>query len=202
MQGEKGYLDLLKTVLEKGDKRTDRTNTGTISIFAPLPLKFDLSNCEIKQDGTMEIKDFPLLTTKRVPWKSCIKELLWFLSGSTDATLLQKQGVKIWDGNTSREFLDKVGMQHWPEGSLGYGYGHQWRSFGGTMDPKTGETLIKGVDQVQNCVDLIRNNPTSRRILFSAWNPLQMNETALPPCHILAQFYVESDRLHCQMYQR
>lgn len=175
---EQEYLNQLRYILENGEKRIDRTGTGTLSIFAPNVIKYDLS------------QGFPLFTTKRVAWKSCLKELLWFISGDTDAKTLQKQNVKIWNGNTSREYLDSIGLNHFPEGSLGYGYGFQWRNYNGEMDLHTGIVTKKGIDQLQNCIELIRNNPTSRRIYMTAWNPSQLNMMALPPCHLSVQFYV------------
>lgn len=188
---EEGYLNGLSFILENGENRTDRTGTGTLSVFAPNNIKYDLS------------ETFPLFTTKRIAWKTCIKELLWFISGDTNAKTLQKQGVKIWDGNTSRNFLDSQGLNHFPEGSLGYGYGFQWRNFNGEMDLHTNEITKKGIDQLQNCIDLIRNNPSSRRIYMTAWNPAQLHMMALPPCHVSIQFYVRNNKyLDSCMYQR
>jgi thymidylate synthase len=118
--------------------------------------------------------------------KGIIEELLFFLRGETDTKKLEAVGVNIWKGNTSREFLDNKGLNYLPEGSLGKGYGYQWRNFGGTE-------INKGIDQISNAIDLIKNNPDSRRILVSAWNPLQQSEMALEPCHCLFQFYVFYD---------
>lgn len=188
---EKGYIENLRNILENGETRKDRTGTGTVSLFAPPSVKYELTD------------SFPLLTTKRVAWKSCLKELLWFIAGDTDAKTLQKQGVKIWDGNTSREYLDSVGLTDFPEGSLGYGYGFQWRNFNGEMNLHTKEITKKGVDQLQNCIDLIRSNPTSRRIYMTAWNPSQLHLMALPPCHVSVQFYVRNNEyLDSCLYQR
>jgi len=185
------YLDLLKHVLENGRKRSDRTGTGTISTFAH-QLRFDIS------------QSIPLLTTKKMAWKSVIRELIWFLKGSTDASTLSKQGVHIWDGNTTREFLDTRGLTSLPEGDIGAGYGFQWRHFGATYKTCKDEySELDGCDQVKYVLDMLRKDPTSRRIFMSAWNPLHMDKMALPPCHVSAQFYVDDDKgLSCHMYQR
>lgn len=192
VDNEQVYLNLLRNVLLNGELRNDRTGTGTLSVFGA-HMRFDISD------------SFPLLTTKFVPWKAVIKELLWFLKGQTDATILSQQGVKIWDGNTTREFLDRRGLKNLPEGDIGAGYGFQWRHFGGryvncTVPPPDEE---RGFDQIKYIIEELRNNPTSRRIFMSAWNPLQMHAMALPPCHVSAQFYVcKNGKLSCHMYQR
>lgn len=144
----------------------------------------------------------PMLTTKKVAWKTCIKELLWFLSGNTDNKSLNDQKVHIWDGNSTREFLDSRGLTDYPEGTLGPVYGFQWRHWGDEyIDANT--TYTNGYDQIKMCEDLIKNDPNSRRIILSAWNVSDIDKMALPPCHILCQFYVESDdTLNLQFYQR
>lgn len=193
---DKIYLDLLKDIINNGNYREDRTGTGVKSVFGR-QLRFDLST------------SIPILTTKRINWKSCIKELLWFLSGETDANILKKQGVHIWDGNTTRDFLDKRGLFEYPEGEIGPGYGFQWRNFGGSYDhyhtiyPKDKD----GFDQIKYIINELKTNPFSRRIFMSSWNPLQMEKMALPPCHISVQFYVDEDEnkkrwLCCHLYQR
>ena len=165
----KQYLDLLDRILTEGHKKTDRTGTGTISVFGN-QMRFNL------EDG------FPLLTTKKLHLKSIIYELLWFLRGDTNVRWLQEHGVRIWN-----EWADE-------NGELGPVYGHQWRSWpdynGGT------------IDQIQNVIDLIKNHPDSRRMMVSAWNPAEVEQMALPPCHCLFQFYVADDRLSLQLYQR
>ena len=165
----KQYLDLLDRILTEGHKKTDRTGTGTLSVFGN-QMRFNL------EDG------FPLLTTKKLHLKSIIYELLWFLRGDTNVRWLQEHGVRIWN-----EWADE-------NGELGPVYGHQWRSWpdynGGT------------IDQIQNVIDLIKNHPDSRRMMVSAWNPAEIEQMALPPCHCLFQFYVADDRLSLQLYQR
>lgn len=182
---ENGYLDLCSYILEHGEIREDRTGTGTIGIFGT-QLHFDIKDT------------IPLLTTKRVAWRHCIQELLWFLRGDTDAKILQEQGVRIWDGNTSREFLDSRGLVDYDEGILGPGYGWQWRFFGTPYDQKYADTskidrneICSGVDQIEHVIREIQENPFSRRLLVSAWNPTDLKMTALPPCHFGFQFYVE-----------
>jgi thymidylate synthase len=189
-----------------------RTGTGTYSIFAPRPLKFSLN-----RDGTPIL---PLLTTKRVFTKAIIAELLWFISGDTSSQTLSSQGVKIWDGNGSREFLDSLGLTDREEGDLGPVYGFQWRHFGAQyVDSKTDYTG-QGVDQLARIVHTLRTNPYDRRLVLSAWNPADMPRMVLPPCHMFAQFYVSypgsrtssssqepennkvQGHLHCQLYQR
>lgn len=186
-----------------------RTGTGTYSIFAPRPLKFTLNN-----NG---VPVYPLLTTKRVFHKAVLAELLWFVSGATSSLPLSEQGVKIWDGNGSREFLDSVGLSHRDVGDLGPVYGFQWRHFGAEYVNAGTDYTGQGVDQLADVVHKLRTNPYDRRIIMSAWNPKDLKIMALPPCHMFAQFYVSYPRsaagaagegeklkghLHCQLYQR
>ncbi|KAG5946728.1 hypothetical protein E4U53_006527 [Claviceps sorghi] len=176
------YLDLIREILDEGEVRPDRTGTGTISIFAPRPLKFSLN-----RDG---VPILPLLTTKRVFLRAVIAELLWFIEGNTSSLALSDAGVKIWDGNGSREFLDSLGLTHREVGDLGPVYGFQWRHFGAEyVDAKT-DYSGKGVDQLADVIDKIRNKPYDRRIIMSAWNARDLHLMALPPCHVFAQFYV------------
>ena len=182
------YLDLLQKVLTQGKTRNDRTNTGTISLFGER-IEFDLD-------------PFPLLTTKRVFWRGIVEELLWFLRGSTDAKQLQQKNIHIWDGNSTRDFLDKRGLTEYQVGELGPVYGFQWRNFGASYQGCHIDYSKKGVDQIEYVIDQIKNNPISRRILCSAWNPADLDKMALPPCHIMFQFYVDGKKLNCQMYQR
>jgi thymidylate synthase len=166
---EQQYLDLLRTVLDTGVDRPDRTGTGTRSIFGH-QMRFDLS------------EGFPLLTTKKLHVKSIIYELLWFLRGETNVRWLQERGVKIWDA-----WADE-------NGDLGPVYGSQWRSW---PDGKGGT-----IDQIANVVQSIRTKPDSRRHIVTAWNPAEVDDMALPPCHCLFQFYVAGGKLSCQLYQR
>lgn len=163
------YLNLLQRILDEGTEKTDRTGTGTKSIFGH-QMRFNL------EDG------FPLLTTKKLHLKSIIYELLWFLKGDTNIKYLKEHGVRIWD-----EWADE-------DGNLGPVYGHQWRSWpdynGGT------------IDQIQNVINLIKHHPDSRRMMVTAWNPAEIEQMALPPCHCLFQFYVADGRLSLQLYQR
>lgn len=165
----KQYLDLLDRILTEGVVKTDRTGTGTKSVFAH-QMRFNMA------DG------FPLLTTKKLHLKSIIHELLWFLNGDTNVKYLQDNGVRIWN-----EWADE-------NGELGPVYGHQWRSW---------PTYDGGhIDQIQNIVDSLKNNPDSRRMLVCAWNVAEVDKMALPPCHCLFQFYVADGKLSLQLYQR
>ena len=165
----KQYLDLLNRILNEGVEKTDRTGTGTISVFGN-QMRFSL------EDG------FPLLTTKKLHLKSIIYELLWFLKGDTNVKYLQEHGVRIWN-----EWAD-------PDGGLGHIYGYQWRSW---PDYNGGH-----IDQIQQVVDQIKNNPDSRRMIVSAWNVADIENMNLPPCHILFQFYVAQGKLSLLLYQR
>ena len=156
-------------------------------------MHFDLSDNKI-----------PILTTKKVAWKTCLKELLWFIKGSTSNKELQQQNVKIWNGNATREFLDSRGLTHLEENDLGPVYGHQWRFFNAEYETCMHNYKGKGIDQLKNVIDLLKNPETrsSRRIIMSAWNPCQLEQMALPPCHVMCQFNVIGDKLSCSMYQR
>ncbi|HHT55792.1 MAG TPA: thymidylate synthase [Acholeplasma sp.] len=189
----KQYLEMCKHVLKHGSKKTDRTNTGTISVFG-YQTRYDLN------DG------FPLLTTKKVHLKSIIHELLWFISGNTNIDYLVRNNVNIWNewpyeifkkssdynNETLKEFVEKIktdddfAKKH---GDLGPVYGKQWRNF-------------LGVDQLNNLINDIKNNPDSRRLIISAWNPSEIKDMALPPCHAFMQFYVNDGELSLQLYQR
>jgi thymidylate synthase len=192
---EQQYLNLIKNILENGTWEEGR-NGKTKSIFGNM-MRFSL------KDGKI-----PILTTKKTAWKTCLKELLWFIRGDTDNKLLQEQGVHIWDGNTTREFLDSRGLKDYREGLIGPGYGFQWRHFGGDYDSSEAgvkEGGNRGVDQLQQIIDALKDpaQRTSRRLIMSAWNPQQLDQMALPPCHILCQFNVhDGNKLSCSMYQR
>jgi thymidylate synthase len=219
------YLDLLEHILENGTWEDGR-NGRTKAVFGA-SMRFSLCN------GTL-----PLMTTKRVAWKTCLKELLWFIRGNTDNRILKEQGVHIWDANGTREFLDSRGLQHYAEDELGPIYGWQWRSFNqpyvplhssgapatgvgvdqphdvrqvsasatGVDQPRiTRQVSAVGVDQLQQIIDALKDpaQRTSRRLVMSAWNPCQLPEMALPPCHVLCQFNVhDGNKLSCAMYQR
>ena len=190
---EKIYHDIAQNILDNGNYRIDRTNTGIYSIFGT-QMRFNIKN------------NIPILTTKRVPFKTCIHELLWFLNGNTNNKDLQKNNVHIWDGNSSREFLDRVGLDNLDEGDCGACYGFQWRHFGATyIDCNTDYTGI-GFDQVNYVLNLLKNDPFSRRIFLSAWNSADLKNTCLPPCHVSIQFYVTEKNnkkyLSGHMYQR
>lgn len=163
------YLDLLKKVRRDGTYKSDRTGTGTYSVFGH-QMRFDLQT------------SFPVLTTKKLHLKSIIHELLWFLAGDTNIKYLQDNGVRIWD-----DWADE-------QGNLGPVYGYQWRSW---PSPDGGQ-----IDQIQKLISQIKNNPDSRRHIVTAWNPADVDNMALPPCHCLFQFYVADGRLSCQLYQR
>ena len=165
------YHELLERILNTGAKKSDRTGTGTLSVFGH-QMRFDLT------------KGFPIVTTKKVHFKSIVGELLWFLSGSTNANeLKEKYGVTIWD-----EWKDS-------NGDLGPVYGHQWRSWP-TSDG------VEPIDQISRTIEMLKKDPDSRRIIVSAWNVADLEKMALAPCHCLFQFYVADNKLSCQLYQR
>ncbi|XP_078449883.1 thymidylate synthase [Lampetra fluviatilis] len=186
---EHEYLDLVRQVLKRGRLKGDRTGTGTRSMFG-MQARYSLRG------------QFPLLTTKRVFWKGVLEELLWFIKGSTNAKELSAKGVKIWDANGSRAFLDRQGFPEREEGDLGPVYGFQWRHFGADYTDMHADYTNKGLDQLQHIIDTIRTNPDDRRIIMCAWNPKDVPLMALPPCHALCQFYVADGELSCQLYQR
>jgi thymidylate synthase len=189
---EAQYLNLIDHIIKYGVVKGDRTGTGTISVFGA-QMRFSL------RDGRI-----PLLTTKRVFWRGVCEELLWFLRGETQAQLLSDKGVKIWDGNGSREFLDQRGLKDNVDGDLGPIYGFQWRHFGADYKGCGKSYDNEGVDQIKQIIHMLKTNPNDRRMLLTAWNPAAVDKMALPPCHILAQFYVDTNtkELSCQMYQR
>ena len=192
---EDQYIGLIKNILDNGAWEIGR-NGRTKSIFGQT-MRFSLAQGKI-----------PILTTKKTAWKTCLKELLWFIRGETDNKLLQDQGVHIWDGNSSREFLDIRGLTSLKEGLIGPGYGFQWRNFNAPYDNQTGKLLSdsnSGVDQLQQIIDQLRDpvQRFSRRLIMTAWNPCQLDEMALPPCHIMCQFNVHNgNQLSCALYQR
>ena len=226
------YLNLINNILTDGDLIKGR-NGNVISQFGS-HMRFSLSSKEKNEDGTVKYKNIiPFLTTKRLAWKTCSKELFWFIRGHTDNSLLKKQNVNIWNDNSTPEFMASRGLSHYPDDILGPIYGWQWRNFNGKYDyrnPNVRDFDIinsykrvndyykrephygsKKIDQLQYVIDALKNsdinstkeNKYSRRLIVSAWNPQQLDEMALPPCHILFQFNVNSkDELNCIMYQR
>ncbi|XP_014718467.1 thymidylate synthase [Equus asinus] len=187
--GELQYLGQIEHILRSGFRKEDRTGTGTLSVFG-LQARYNLRD------------EFPLLTTKRVFWKGVLEELLWFIKGSTNANELSCKGVKIWDANGSRDFLDSLGFSAREEGDLGPVYGFQWRHFGAEYKDMDSDYSGQGVDQLQKVINTIKTNPDDRRIILCAWNPKDLPLMALPPCHALCQFYVVNGELSCQLYQR
>jgi thymidylate synthase len=206
------YLNLMKKIIEEGYLEEGR-NGKTKSIFG-YSMRFSLKQGKI-----------PILTTKKTAWKTCLKELLWFIRGETDNNLLKDQGVHIWDANSSESFMKERGLEHYEEGLLGPLYGYQWRHFNATYDCTTGKPCTgkpctgkpctgkpcdtgkpcTGIDQLQQIIDALKDpkKRTSRRLILTAWNPSQLDEMALPPCHILCQFNVhDGNKLSCALYQR
>lgn len=190
---EHQYINLIKSILEDGDMIEGRN--GNAKTIYGSSMHFSLQN------GTL-----PLLTTKKVAWLTCLKELLWFISGSTDNAVLQEQKVNIWNGNATKEYLHTRGLSHYKENDLGPVYGHQWRHFNAPYKTCNDDYSGKGVDQLQYIIDQLndKDGRHSRRLIMSAWNPCQLDEMALPPCHVLSQFHVSGDgkRLSCSLYQR
>ena len=189
---ENQYLQLISDILNEGEMICGRN--GNAKTVYGSSMHFSLEN-----------KTIPLLTTKKVAWKTCLKELLWFIKGSTNNDELINENVKIWEGNGSRDFLDSRGLTHYRENDLGPVYGHQWRFFNADYTSCDDDYSGKGVDQLQNIIDMLKDpkQRSSRRMIMSAWNPCQLNKMALPPCHVLAQFNVLSgNKLSCSLYQR
>ena len=189
---ENQYIHLIKDILNEGEMICGRN--GNAKTIYGSSMHFSLQN------GTL-----PLLTTKKVAWKTCLRELLWFIQGSTNNELLQEQKVTIWNGNASKEFLESRGLSHYRENDLGPVYGHQWRHFNAPYTTCDDDYSGKGVDQLQYIIDQLKDKEGrhSRRLVMTAWNPCQLDEMALPPCHILSQFHVSNDnKLSCSLYQR
>jgi thymidylate synthase len=192
---EKQYLKLISNIINGAEMQTGRNGNTYSSIGESM--KFSLANNKI-----------PLLTTKKVAWKTCLKEMLWFIKGDTNNKMLRDQNVNIWNGNGTRKFLDSRELRHLKEDDLGPVYGHQWRFWNAPYSRHKGcdeNYNGKGIDQLQKVIDTLKH-PTerfSRRIIMSAWNPEQLDEMALPPCHVLSQFKVtNTNELSCILYQR
>lgn len=170
----KNYHELLRHILENGTERPDRTDVGSSKFVPGYSMSWDLA------------EGFPMITTRKVPFRIAFEETMFFLRGETDTTKLEEKRINIWKGNTSREFLDSKGLKHLPVGSLGAGYSHQWRNFNGKVgEPDT------GIDQIKNMLHDLKVNPTSRRHVITAWNPSQLEETPLPPCHLMHMYTVD-----------
>lgn len=185
--GEKGYLQLLKDTLNYSEKRNTR-NGVVYSVFG-IMITFDIS------------KSFPLLTTKKMFTKGIVHELLWFLKGSTNSKAIEKEGVNIWKLNSSREYLDSIGLNNYDEGELGPIYGWQWRSFNAEY-PASQNASHTGIDQLKYLLKELMLPNNSRRAVMTGWNPCQLHQMALPPCHILYTFYKDSRGLSCMMNMR
>ena len=188
------YLSLLKNIITKGIKEKGRNGITYTQIGGMM--RFSLENNSI-----------PLMTTKKLAWGVCLKELLWFMNGDTDNRLLQKENVKIWNGNATRDFLDSRGLNYLSENDLGPVYGHQWRFWNSKYYNSNTNYMGRGIDQLQNIIDGIneskKSGESSRRLIMTAWNPEQIDEMALPPCHVLSQFHItEGNKLSCTLYQR
>jgi thymidylate synthase len=189
---EQQYLNLVKEIIENGYDEIGRN--GKTRVKFGHSMRFSL------RDGTI-----PILTTKKVAFRPCFEELFWFISGSTDNRLLQEKNVSIWNGNSTREFLDSRGLYDRQVGDLGPVYGFQWRHFNATYIDRNLDYEGDGVDQLQNIIDDLKNEDTrgSRRHILTAWNPCQLDEMALPPCHMICQFNVRENKyLSCALFQR
>ena len=189
--GEQQYLDLIQDIIDNGTLVEGR-NGNTLTVFGR-SMRFSLKDNKI-----------PLLSSKKMAWKTCLKELLWFISGKTDNKLLKEQKVGIWNQNASREYLDSIGLTDREEDDLGPVYGHQWRHFNAPYTNCNANYEGQGVDQLKEIITSIKDSDKrySRRLIMSAWNPCQLKEMALPPCHVLAQFNVINNKLSCALYQR
>ncbi|MFY7728465.1 MAG: thymidylate synthase [Flavobacterium sp.] len=189
---EQQYLNLVNEIIENGFDEIGRN--GKTRVKFGHSMRFSL------RDGTI-----PILTTKKVAFRPCFEELFWFMRGSTDNRLLQEKNVSIWNGNSTREFLDSRGLYDRQVGDLGPVYGFQWRHFNAVYKDSTADYSGEGVDQLQNIIDDLKNEDTrsSRRHILTAWNPCQLDEMALPPCHMICQFNVRENKyLSCALFQR
>ena len=185
------YLQLIDDILNYGSEERGRNGNTRVVIGSTMYFSY-------------ENNIMPLLTTKKVAWKTCLKELLWFIKGQTDNKILKEQKCSIWNGNASKDFLESRGLTY-KEDDLGPVYGHQWRHFNASYTNCDDDYTGKGVDQLQYIIDSLKDpeKRCSRRLVMSAWNPCQLDEMALPPCHILVQFHVTNgNRLSCSMFQR
>lgn len=189
IRDEQQYIDLVNDVLQHGYKKSDRTGTGTLSITGAM-MRYSLKN-----------DFFPLLTTKKVNFHAIVEELLFFIRGQTNNKILTDKNVNIWKANSTKEFFELNGIDR-EEGDLGPIYGFQWRHYGAEYNTCHEDYSGKGIDQLKNVINEIKNNPTSRRLIVCAWNPTAIPLMALPPCHTLFQFVVRGNILDCILYQR
>lgn len=185
---EKQYLSIMKDVLENGIDRPDRTGIGSRAIWHQ-SMRIDLA------------EGFPILTTRKIALRIAFEETWFFLRGETDTKKLEEKKINIWKGNTSREYLDKVNLAFLPEGHMGKGYSWQWRNFNGDYDPdlvdvEYGHIYRKGIDQIKNLFDGLKSDPNGRRHIVTAWNPCQIADAALPPCHLYQQYQVLDGKLN------
>lgn len=180
-------LDLMKDIVDNGIDKDDRTGIGSRAVFGR-QLRWNL------QDG------FPIMTTRKVPFRIAFEETMFFLRGHTDTKLLEDKKINIWKGNTSREFLDSRGLHHLPEGDMGKGYGYQWRHWESVNPDHPDE--IQETDQIRNLLEGIKRDPYGRRHIVSGWNPAQLNEMALPPCHMMHMYSVAGNKLHSSFIMR
>ena len=188
---EQQYLDCLYNIITTGIETQDRTNVGTYSLFA--------------QKFTYDLEDtFPALTTRRFFFRGIFEELMFYISGKTDNNILTEKNIHVWDGNTTREFLDARGLSHYPEGDLGETYGFNYRHYGANYIDCKQDYTGQGFDQLAYVIDLIKNNPNSRRMLINLWNPSTLHKAALPACMMQYQFYVNTreNKLNLQVYIR
>lgn len=183
------YLEIVRECIEKGHRQDDRTGTGTLSLFGR-SMRFSLENGRL-----------PLLTTKTVPFRVVLEELLFFIRSQTDNKILKKKNIHIWDSNSTKEFYASYGIKR-EEDDLGPVYGFQWRHFGAEYKTCKDNYAGQGIDQLKIAIDTLRTSPSSRRMVVTAWNPLQLSGMALPPCHLLFQFFVADGKLSCVLYQR
>lgn len=186
---EMQYLDIVRECIEKGTKQADRTGTGTLAL-AGRSMRFSL------ESGVL-----PLLTTKFVPFRVVLEELLFFIRGQTDNSILRAKNIHIWDGNSTKEFFEKNNIKR-EENDLGPVYGFQWRHFGAEYKTCKDSYEGLGIDQLKNAIETLKTNPASRRLVVVAWNPRDLPQMALPPCHCLFQFLSANGKLSCILYQR
>lgn len=188
---EQQYLDLVSEIVRISKPRTTRNNAITQAVFGK------------RMEFSLENEVLPLLTTKRVFFRGIVEELLWMLRGCTDAGKLQEKNIRIWDGHSSREHLDSVGLGHYREGDTGPLYGFQWRHQGAEYSSCDADYIDRGVDQIANVIESLRDDPHGRRHIVNAWIPNDLHKMALSPCHVMFQFFVEDDgKLSCMLFQR